>query len=217
MISILISFLIALFPSSPPVAGDATIELLYDSLKGTKPEKEFFIRSLAGFQRLAEGGALSRKDVITIIDYRLPSTAKRLWVVDLSSKTIILHSLVAHGRNSGDNLASKFSNKQDSHQSSLGFFMTGPEYKGKHGRSLKLIGLEDGINDAAEQRAIVIHGAEYVSEEYIRLYGRLGRSFGCPAVPIGMHDKLIDAVGQGSCVFIYYPDEHYLKASLLGA
>jgi hypothetical protein len=214
MVNLILSFLMVIFSSSPrtPVTG------LYDSLEGTsKPGREIFSRSISGLQALADNGKLKRKDIITIIDYSLPSTEKRLWVIDLSSKRILYHSLVAHGKNSGDNIASKFSNKHESLQSSLGFFITGNEYKGKHGRSLKLIGVEKNINDAAEQRAIVIHGADYVSEKFVKTYGRLGRSFGCPAIPTELHDQIIDTVGTGSCLFIYYPDSDYLKNSTFGA
>lgn len=213
MITLILSFLWLSTPASTATESHAR---LYDSLAGEcKPEREFFLRSLQGFQRLSADQRLVRKDVITIIDYRLPSTEKRLWVIDLASKQILMHSLVAHGKNTGDNMATRFSNENMSLQSSLGFYITGNEYVGKHGRSLKLIGLEKGINDAAMSRAIVIHGAHYVSDEYARTYGRIGRSFGCPAVPMGLHDTLIDTVGEGSCVFIYYPDANYLRASEL--
>lgn len=218
MISTLLSIIVALLsPSFTDIPGKPAYAL-YDSLKGEiKPERELFVRGVNGYRRLAGDGRLARKEIITVIDYRLPSTEKRLWVIDLSNKQILFHTLVAHGKNSGENLAYRFSNKNESLQSSLGFFITGSEYQGKHGRSLKLIGLEKGINDAAERRAIVIHGADYVSEHYARRYGRLGRSFGCPAVPMGLHQELIDTIGEGSCVFIYYPDINYLKDSLFGS
>lgn len=212
MKSVILFSLITLFSlhaaATEPVLG------IYDSIQGeVKPERELFYRSLAGLQKLQRDERVRKSDIITIIDFRLPSTSKRLWVIDLSRREVIFHSLVAHGKNSGDNTATRFSNKDESLQSSLGFFMTGSEYYGKHGRSLKLIGLEKGINDAAERRAIVIHGAHYVSDEYIRNYGRIGRSFGCPAVPMGFHEKLIDKLGEGALIFIFYPDSDYMTAS----
>lgn len=212
----IVTILISLFVTQPN--EKAALDLnAYDSLKGESlPDRALFERSWLGFQALTTGDQVVRRDFLAIIDYRLPSTAKRLWVIDTREMKVVMHSYVAHGKNSGENFANRFSNTHESLQSSLGFFVTGEEYRGKHGRSLKLIGLEKGINDQASSRAIVIHGADYVSEHYIRNYGRLGRSFGCPAVPLELHDKLITLLGTGSCLFIYYPDAQYLSVSGLG-
>ena len=126
-----------------------------------------------------------------------------------------MQSLVAHGRNSGELYARAFSNKMNSHQSSLGFYATGATYTGKHGLSLKLHGLENNINDQSEPRAIVVHGADYVSDAYAKKYGRIGRSFGCPALPLDNYKDLIKRIAGGSCLFIYYPDKAYFKNTQL--
>jgi len=157
-----------------------------------------------------QGDALKR---LTVIDYSLPSTRKRLWVLDLAERRVLFHELVAHGRGSGDNVATAFSNRSGSLQSSLGLFLTGETYSGKHGYTLRLQGLEPGINDRAEERAIVIHGAWYVSEEFASRHGRLGRSWGCPALDRKVSRKLIDAIKGGSLLFVYYPDRSWLKGS----
>jgi hypothetical protein len=148
-----------------------------------------------------------------MIDFRKSSNEKRLWVIDLEEKKILFHSLTAHGRNTGNLFAENFSNTPNSNQSSLGFYITGQKYLGKHGISLKLHGIEKGINDMAEARAIVMHGADYVSESHIKKYGRLGRSFGCPAVPMGLHKEIIPFLEGGTCIFIFYPDPNYLGKS----
>jgi hypothetical protein len=131
------------------------------------------------------------------------------------TKKVVLKSLVAHGRNSGDEFASKFSNQSESFQSSLGFYATGEVYQGKHGLSLRLDGLEYGINDHARDRAVVIHGADYVSEKFVHANGRLGRSLGCPAVPYSLHKEFINIVKDKSCLFIYHPSRTYIAKSKL--
>lgn len=176
-----------------------------------KPDLDLFRRALAGYQQLQRQGKLSDKEIITIIDFRKASSERRLWVIDLSRRTIRYHSLVAHGKNSGELFAAQFSNRVNSHQSSLGFFVTGKTYYGKHGLSLRLHGVEKGINDQAEARAIVMHGAAYVSESFVEKNGRLGRSHGCPAIPYELHKTLIAEVAGGTCLFIYYPDPGYLE------
>lgn len=150
---------------------------------------------------------------LTIIDYSLPSTERRLWVVDVDRGAVLFEELVAHGEGSGDNYPVAFSNTPGSHQSSLGLFRTEQTYWGRHGRSLRLSGLEWGVNDRAEERAIVMHGAWYVSEAFIAEHGRLGRSWGCPALPFGVHDAVIDRIKDGTAVFVYYPDPSWLADS----
>ena len=174
------------------------------------PSFDLFFHALAGFQQIKNQNLLSAKDIITIIDFRLSANQKRLWVIDLKNKKLLFHSLTAHGRNSGDVFARHFSNTSNSNQSSLGFYVTGKTYIGKHGMSLKLHGVEPGINDKAEARAIVMHGADYVSESHIKKFGRLGRSFGCPAVPVELQESIIKTLANGTCLLIYYPDPHYL-------
>lgn len=151
--------------------------------------------------------------MLTVIDYSLPSTERRLWVIDRDQGSVLFNEYVAHGQGSGDNYAFAFSNEPGSHQSSLGLFRTEQTYWGRHGRSLRLAGLEWGVNDRAEERAIVIHGAPYVSDGFVAEHGRLGRSWGCPALPLGVHDAVIDRIQGGTAVFAYYPDPTWLADS----
>jgi hypothetical protein len=146
-----------------------------------------------------------KEPIATLIDFSLPSTQKRLWLVNLESGEILLHTYVAHGRNSGGDLPQDFSNVPQSFQSSLGFYLTDQVYQGKHGRSMRLKGLEKGINDKAMERAIVVHGADYVSEDFIKNHGRLGRSQGCPALPRELTDVFIDQTREGTLLFIFHP------------
>lgn len=143
--------------------------------------------------------------MVTLIDFSLPSTVKRLWTINLQTGELLLNTYVAHGRNSGDNEARQFSNVPESYQSSLGFYLTDQVYVGKHGNSMRLRGLEKNINDKAWDRAIVVHGADYATDGFIRKYGRLGRSFGCPAIPPEVTDEFIQTVKDGSLLFIYHP------------
>jgi len=158
-------------------------------------------------------GVAESPATLTVIDYSLPSTAKRMWVYDLNSRTLVFEELVAHGSESGDNFATEFSNAPDSHQSSLGLFVTDEPYVGKNGYSLRMDGLDAGINDRARERAIVIHGADYVSDAFAKAQGRLGRSWGCPAVRGIIAKSLIDRVRGGGLVFAYYPDPQFLAES----
>jgi hypothetical protein len=151
--------------------------------------------------------------IITIIDYSKPSSSKRLFVIDLANRKIKYKTLVAHGKNSGENKAGIFSNDSGSLKSCLGFFLTNETYNGENGYSLMLDGLEPGINDNARMRSIVIHGASYVSEEFIKKYGRLGRSWGCPALPQDLSKQIIDFISKGSCLFIYGDDPEYFANS----
>lgn len=155
------------------------------------------------------------EDIVSIIDFSKPSTEKRLFIIDLKNQKLLHHSLVAHGKNTGQNVASSFSNRKGSNQSSLGLYRTGESYQGKHGYSLRLDGLEKGFNDNARSRAIVIHSAWYVSESFIQKNGRLGRSFGCPALPSDQSKEIIDLIKDGTCLYIYARDENYLKNSIL--
>ena len=150
---------------------------------------------------------------LTVIDYSLPSTEKRLWVFDLRERTLLYEELVAHGSGSGMDKATAFSNEPESHQSSLGLFRTDTSYVGRNGYSLRLRGLDEGFNDMAYERAIVMHGAPYVSEDTIKQQGRLGRSWGCPALRNGIAREVIDTVKGNGLVFAYYPDAKWLKSS----
>jgi L,D-transpeptidase catalytic domain len=161
----------------------------------------------------ARSGAVTDPATLTVIDYSLPSTAKRLWVYDLRAHELLYEELVAHGQGSGENVPTIFSNEEDTHRSSLGLFVTDDTYIGKNGYSLRLDGLESGFNDRARDRAIVIHGAPYVSESFVRSQGRLGRSWGCPALREGIVREVIDRVKGGGLLFVYYPDQTWLNAS----
>lgn len=156
---------------------------------------------------------LGKRRIVGIIDFSLPSTKRRFWVLDLQQKRVLFHELVAHGKGSGDNFATSFSNQSGSFQSSLGLYMTQSPYAGEHGYSLRLEGLEQGINDQARARAIVLHGAWYVSESMIAQHRRLGRSLGCPAVATSVVKPLIDTIKEGHLLFAYYPDSHWLSTS----
>jgi hypothetical protein len=159
-------------------------------------------------------GVSGKSDLLTVIDYSLPSTEPRLWVLDLGSGKVLFHELVAHGAGSGDKFATRFSNVNDSRATSLGLFLTGDTYEGGNGYSLKLKGLDQGINDRAEERHIVMHGAWYVSADHARQYGMLGRSWGCPALSAADAKPVIDAIKGGSFVFSYSgADTTWQKAS----
>lgn len=158
-------------------------------------------------------GTVAEPPTLTIIDYSKPSTERRLWVFDLRSHALLFEELVAHGSGSGENLASRFSNDAETHRTSLGLFATSDTYTGSNGYSLRLDGLEPGFNDRARARAIVMHGAAYVSEAVVRAQGRLGRSWGCPALPREVAARIIDRVKGGSLVFAYYPDQNWLRQS----
>lgn len=168
--------------------------------------------ALDGYEKLENE---LNKEVLTVIDFTLPSTEKRMWIIDLATQKILLNTVVSHGRNSGNLMAEKFSNRPESYQSSLGFYKTAETYHGKHGYSLRLDGLEKGFNDQARNRAIVIHGADYAREEVAKMSGRLGRSLGCPAVPTELSDEVIDLIKDGSLLFIYGNDQNYLAQSPL--
>ncbi|MCV9928418.1 murein L,D-transpeptidase catalytic domain family protein [Flavobacterium sp. LS1R49] len=190
---------------------DVRIKTVYNMLNANNfdlPELKSFTEALKGFYLLKEKG-LIQKDLLTLVDFSLSSNLKRLWVIDLSTNTVLFQSLVAHGKNTGEEFASDFSNTNSSFKSSLGFYATGEAYKGKHGISLRLDGLEKGINDNARERAVVIHGADYVSESFIRDNKRLGRSLGCPAIPVELTNAIIEAIKDKSCLYIYHPSRSF--------
>ena len=158
-------------------------------------------------------GTVNAPETLTVIDYSKPSSERRLWVFDLKSKELLYEELVAHGQGSGANMATQFSNNDESHQTSLGLFVTRDTYVGKNGYSLRLDGLDRGVNDRARDRAIVMHGAPYVSESFVKANGRLGRSWGCPAISAAVAKQMIDRVKGGGLVFAYYPDAGWIKTS----
>ena len=156
-----------------------------------------------------------KKNVLAIIDFQLSSNKERLWIIDFATLTTVHHTLVAHGQGTGQEFAQTFSNTPNSHQSSLGFYITESTYQGKHGLSLRLQGVEKGVNHNAYDRAIVMHGAKYVSQDFIKQHGRLGRSHGCPAVSQEEHQAIITTLQNKACLFIYYPDNNYHQTSEL--
>ena len=164
---------------------------------------------MSGFQKWH----FPKQNVLTIIDFTLPSYEKRCYVLDLHSERLLYRTYVAHGRNTGLTYAREFSNAPNSYQSSLGFFRTAETYRGKHGYSLRLDGLESEINDLARERAIVIHAADYVEKRFLQAHGRLGRSLGCPALPPAVNADIIDKIKNGSCLFVYAEDREYLTSS----
>jgi hypothetical protein len=199
--------LLALLAAAPPLpaAADVRVDLATLQLAATRAglRPEVLRLALAARARAVAGGVPARP-VLTVIDYSLASRERRLWVLDLAHARILAHELVAHGRGSGDDLARRFSNRPGSLESSLGTFVTGPVYRGRHGLSLRLRGLDPGLNDQAEARAIVVHGAPYVSETVARKLGRLGRSQGCPALSPDVAARVIDLIRDGTVLFAYY-------------
>jgi hypothetical protein len=177
------------------------------------PSKQAFSLALRGMEVLKKQPSLIKKEILTVIDFSLPSTEKRMWIIDLQNKKVLFNDYVAHGRNSGDAKAGVFSNTLGSYQSSIGFFVTGETYHGKHGLSLYLDGMDRDFNCNARSRAIVMHGADYVSPGFITQTGRLGRSLGCPSVSIDIHQEVINTIQGGSAMFIYYPDPVFLEKS----
>lgn len=178
-------------------------------------EYSVFQTAFNGYQKMVAEEKVSAPGIFTIADLSQPSVNKRLYIIDLPNRKILFNTWVSHGKNTGDLHAQKFSNIPGSLQSSLGFYVTGNTYDGKHGLSLQLNGMEPGFNDKALERAIVIHGADYVSDEFIRNTGRLGRSFGCPAVASDLAQPIIHTIQNGTGLFVYYPDSRYLKSSKL--
>ena len=175
-----------------------------------------FDKAISGWNLLNKNKQLLRSGLLTIIDFSQSSNAKRLYIIDVEKAMLVFNTYVAHGRNSGNEYAVSFANKINSFKSSLGFYETAETYKGNHGMSMRLKGLEKGINDGAESRGIVMHGAAYVSASFIKNCGRLGRSQGCPAVPEELCQPIINYIKDGSCVYMYYPDNNYSKLSAFG-
>jgi len=218
IISLLYLLLFVGNPSATPtVTGDPTetsmdiaevyCRKVYEDagLKGKKLDYNVFRRAFIGIDALCA----PRADILTIIDYSKPSCDRRFYVIDLVNRKLIYHTLVAHGKNSGELISYKFSNRPKSLQSSPGFFLTAETYSGRDGYSLRLDGMEPGINDLARARAIVIHGADYVAQHYVDDVGYIGRSFGCPALPLSVNQKIIDLIKGGSCLYIHTSDKNY--------
>jgi L,D-transpeptidase catalytic domain len=203
---------------SAAIAGSNTPDAaiaLYDSLQldkaGLSPEA--FQYAWKGYEKLSGWGHLRRPEVLTICDFSQSSRQKRMYIIDVVHKRVLLNTYVAHGRNSGEEYASRFSNTNDSHQSSLGFYVTGSTYSGEHGLSLRMNGMENGFNNNAAMRNIVVHGAGYIGAGYLRSANYAGRSWGCPAVPDNQKETVIGMIKNGTCFFIYHPTKNYLNNS----
>jgi L,D-transpeptidase catalytic domain len=191
------------------------IEKMYDSLKLNLCglSENAFNYAIKGYEFLKAKGKIANQNVISIVDFSKPSSDKRLFVLDLKNFKVLFNTYVAHGQNSGQVMATTFSNTPESLQSSLGFYKTSSTYFGRNGFSLKLSGLENGINNRAEERAIVMHGAPYANEEVVESMGHIGRSWGCPAVPERLNKPIIEKIKNGSCLFIFSTDKKYLHDS----
>jgi hypothetical protein len=204
---------------SDPDTLDAVnrFSVLYDqmNLDSLGLSQDAFNYGVKGYMDLVSNGALRNDHIISIVDFSLPSSKKRLFVIDVASGKLLFNTFVSHGRNSGQEMATQFSNDLNSFKSSLGFFVTGNTYSGEHGYSLRLEGKEAGINDNAYNRSIVMHAADYVNEKVIKVKGFIGRSLGCPAVPPSLHKAIINTIKDGSCLFLYSPDPIYITNSRL--
>ena len=190
---------------------------VYDSLQlGIAGlDRQAFDYAKKGWDKLRSQGKLENQSIITIVDFSRPSNKKRLYVLDMENYKVLFNTLVAHGKNSGKEWATYFSNQLSSYKSSPGFYITGQTYSGSNGYSLKLAGIENGINDKALQRAIVMHGADYVNESFIASRGYIGRSQGCPAVPVKDARRIINTIKNGACLYIYSPAQNYLSRSAM--
>jgi hypothetical protein len=176
-------------------------------------EKEVFFNAYKGYSYLLNKGLLRKTNLLTICDYSQSSNNKRLYVVDLLNSRLLFNTYVSHGRNSGNEFATSFSNYDNSNKSSQGFLVTSSVYSGKAGMSMQFDGMEQGINDRVKSRSIVLHGSRFVNENIMNTRGTIGKSLGCPAVPYGIHTRIIDAIKGGSCFFINSSDSWYAQSS----
>jgi hypothetical protein len=202
---------------SPTPGGFFSMKSIYDSLHLDLSglSRQAYDYALKGWEKLINQGRIVNSSVMAIVDFSQPSTQKRLYVLDMENYKVLFNTLVAHGRNSGKEMANSFSNRPSSFKSSPGFYITGDTYNGENGYSLKLTGVEKGINDKALDRAIVMHGADYVNESWINTQGYIGRSLGCPAVPRKDAADIINTIKSGACLFIYAPTGQYVSHSSL--
>jgi len=205
-------------PDQPVVVQtDNTVSSIYKKIDFTGIERldyKVFEKAYIGYLNLkAENKLNAEKHILTVCDYSLSANKNRMWVIDMQNNKVLLNTYVAHGQGTGEEYAKAFSNKEGSHQSSIGFYVTGDTYVGSHGNSLYLHGMDEGYNSAAYERSIVMHGAGYVSKDFIAGTGRLGRSWGCPAISAEVCETVIDCTKGGTCLFVYYPEEKYLSTS----
>lgn len=203
--------------SSVSSNADNYISSVYNAIdfgKGDKLNPEIFKLAMKGYLNLKSAGKLNTtKEILTVADFTRSSADDRLWIIDLRTHKVVMHTYVAHGQGSGDEYATAFSNTNNSHQSSLGFYVTGDTYNGEHGNSLRLNGMDRGYNDAALSRGIVVHAADYATKDFVAGNQRLGRSWGCPAVDPKLAPSIINTIKGGTCLFIYYPQQRYLASA----
>lgn len=213
VLAVALGVLFSLFLASPGFAGGFD-KALFEKLSKSAPNlnDKVLQRALQASECAVSHGVQSPQR-LAVIDFSLPSSQKRLWIFDLEKGALVLRDLVAHGKNSGMVRATAFSNREGSFQSSIGLFRASESYQGRHGIALRLDGLEQGVNDLARQRAIVIHGADYVNQSWVKDYGRIGRSHGCPAVSQKVIHEVVDSLKGGQLVFTYYPDQKWLQSS----
>ena len=206
-------------PSNTTTSSASTLSFssakIYDSLQLNLSglSEQAFASAVKGYEYLKSKGKIGNENILSIADFSRPSSQKRFFVIDLKNFKVLFNTYVAHGQNSGAAMATQFSNVPESLQSSLGFFTTSSTYNGKNGYSMHLKGMENGINDKAEERAIVMHGAPYINENIINDRGYIGRSWGCPAVPEKLNKPIIDKIKNGSCLFIYSKNSRYQQTS----
>lgn len=184
----------------------------FSAVNTNMPSETAFLKGMTGYNKLQEENRIEN-ELLTIVDFNLPSTQKRMWILDMNTKKVLFNTYVAHGQGTGGNMATKFSNTSNSHQSSLGFYVTAETYYGKNGLSLFIDGMEKGFNSNARNRYVVIHGADYATEGFIKNRGRLGRSYGCPAVPTKLSKEIINTIKGKSVLFIYSENADYLTKS----
>ncbi|HEX4959273.1 MAG TPA: murein L,D-transpeptidase catalytic domain family protein [Thermoanaerobaculia bacterium] len=208
----LLPLLAAFMAANPAAAQESpTLPAVFKAAAGLSPK--VLSQALDAVDEARARGISGKSSLLTIIDYSLPSTQPRLWVLDLARGKVLFHELVAHGAGSGDKVATRFSNVVESRATSLGLYLTGDTYEGGNGYSLKLKGLDEGVNDRAEERHIVMHGAWYVSADHVQQFGMLGRSWGCPALPLEDAKPVIDTIKNGSFVFSYAAQTAFSTAS----
>ncbi len=217
---VILVLLVLLLPAGGRTDEESGLLAEIDSLYGemeleSRLDKEVFRLAVIGYANLRSRGELTRITPLSIIDYTKPSTEERLFIIDITGRKLLRTSLVAHGKNTGENFAVHFSDEPGSLKSSLGFFATGATYYGKHKYSLRLHGLEEEFNGNALERYVIIHGAWYVSQKFADRYGRLGRSWGCPALPLESASEIIDMIKGGSCLYVYSNDQVYFETSVL--
>ena len=203
----------AVVESVRKVINQATLIYTAMNLHNSGLDLKAFEYAWRGYHNLVQKGLLRKRSLLSICDFSQSSRNKRMYVIDVQHKRLLYRTYVAHGQNSGDEFASTFSNQPDSYKSSLGFYITENTYVGRNGLSLRLDGVDSGYNDMALKRNIVLHGASYAGEKYMQDYGNLGTSLGCPALPAEVSGRIIRAVKDGSCFFIYHPTQQYLDNS----